>query len=85
VWWTSLRALLEERVRRHGERFESHVRDVLAVGSEQGMLRVQDLELATLAFLNGVLAEAVSRSTVESELEQGRSLLRSLRGAEKEL
>jgi len=102
------------RFRDKRQRFESHIRDVLAVGSEQGMLRVEHVELATLAFLNlhnytyqwlgsreglvvedlagfyceiflnGVLAEAVSRSTVDSELEQGRLLLRSLRGAEKQ-
>lgn len=33
-------------------RFEQYVRDVLAVGREQGLVHVEDLELATLAFLN---------------------------------
>jgi hypothetical protein len=38
------------RDKRH--RFEANIRDVLADGHRQGMLQVQDLELATLAFLN---------------------------------
>ncbi|WP_194829841.1 TetR/AcrR family transcriptional regulator [Nocardia sp. XZ_19_231] len=38
------------RVKR--QRFESCIRDVLAEGAGLGKLRVQDLELATLAFLN---------------------------------
>jgi len=100
------------RFRDKRQRFESHIRDVLAAGSEQGVLRVQDLELASLAFLNlhnytyqwlgsreglvvedlaglyceiflrGVLSEAAGASTVEPELERGRSLLRSLRSTE---
>ena len=44
----------EDRVefREKRKRFETHIRDVLDEGHEQGMLRVPDLELATLAFLN---------------------------------
>lgn len=38
------------RDKRH--RFESNIRYVLADGQRQGLLRVQDLELTTLAFLN---------------------------------
>jgi TetR/AcrR family transcriptional regulator, cholesterol catabolism regulator len=34
------------------QRFEQRVRDVLAQGQEQGLVHVEDLELATLAFLN---------------------------------
>ena len=34
------------------QRFEANIRDALAEGHRQGVLRVQDLELATLAFLN---------------------------------
>jgi len=38
------------RIKRH--RFESYIRDVLAEGHSLGQLRVQDLELAMLAYLN---------------------------------
>lgn len=34
------------------QRFESHIRQVLTEGGEQGVLRVDDVELTTLAFLN---------------------------------
>lgn len=41
-----------EAFREKRQRFESHIRQVLAEGEEQGQLRVDDLELTTLAFLN---------------------------------
>jgi AcrR family transcriptional regulator len=41
-----------ERFREKRYRFEEHIRHVLLDGFRQGMVRVQDLELATLAFLN---------------------------------
>lgn len=41
-----------EVFRRKRQEFESHIRQVLAEGAEEGLLRVDDLELATLAFLN---------------------------------
>lgn len=41
-----------EAFREKRQRFESHIRQVLTEGAEQGLLRVDDLELTTLAFLN---------------------------------
>ncbi|MEV5835271.1 TetR/AcrR family transcriptional regulator [Nocardia sp. NPDC052112] len=40
------------RFRAKRQRFESQIRDVLADGHRQGNLRVRDLELTTLAYLN---------------------------------
>lgn len=34
------------------QRFEEHIQDTLAVGQEEGLVHVQDLELTKLAFLN---------------------------------
>lgn len=41
-----------EVFREKRQRFESHIRQILGEGSERGLLRVADLDLTTLAFLN---------------------------------
>lgn len=40
------------RFREKRHRFEAHIRDTLAVGRNEGELRISDVDLATLAFLN---------------------------------
>ena len=103
------------RAKRH--RFESCIRGLLADGHRRGLLQgrpQEDLELATLAFLNlhnytyqwlaghrdmrveelsafycdiffnGVLTEPVDPARAGGELEQGRSVLRELRGVRSE-
>lgn len=102
---------LRAKFREKRRRFEGFIRDTLAEGRRQDKLRIQDVDLAMLAFLNlhnytyqwvggrqglgveplsafyceiflnGVLNEPEDLPG-ESDLEQGRALLRSLRGPE---
>lgn len=50
--YRQLQGEFRERFREKRRRFENHIRDVLAEGRRSGALRVQDVDLATLAFLN---------------------------------
>lgn len=50
--YRQLQGEYREQFRSKRHRFEGYIRDVLADGHREGALRVQDLELTTLAFLN---------------------------------
>jgi len=106
--YQQLQGELRDKFREKRRRFERFIRDTLADGRAGGGLRVQDVELATLAFLNlhnytyqwvrgrqGLGVEALSAFYCEiflngvlsepglvpgqAELEEGRTLLRSMR------
>ncbi|WP_327698291.1 TetR/AcrR family transcriptional regulator [Streptomyces sp. NBC_00459] len=115
--YRQLQGEYRELFREKRQRFESRIRGLLADGHRRGLLQgrpQEDLELATLAFLNlhnytyqwlaghrvmrveelsafycdiffnGILAEPLDQERAGSELEQGRSVLRELRGVKPE-